>query len=72
MTLQELKARAADIYEMNMNEVEEFGTKVSMSDLDAKAKYFLYRALEDRQLQIIDMKSLGCEVVSSEVLEGEL
>ena len=73
MTKELLKAKAADIFEMNETELIEFGEEVSRSFLDDKSKMYLYRVIEDRQLQIrtADEMENAC-VVCSEIKEGEL
>jgi len=73
MTEQLLKAKAADIFDMNETELIGFGEEVSQSFLDDKSKMFLYRAIEDRQLQIRTAEEMqGACVVCSEIEEEDL
>ena len=73
MTKELLKAKAADIFEMNETELIEFGEIVSMSHIDDKSKMFLYRAIEYRQLQLRTEEEMHhASVVCSEIKAGDL
>ena len=73
MTKEMIKARVLDIYNMDEDELNEFGTKVSISDVDDKSKMFLYRAIEDRILQLREIRELQSScVVMSEIKAGDL
>ena len=73
MTKEMVKARVLDIYDMDEDELNEFGTKVSMSDVDDKSKMYLYRAIEDRILQLREKREMkGACVVMSEIKAGDL
>ena len=73
MTEQMLRAKAADIQMMDEDQLFKFGADVDMSELDGKSKMYLYRAIEDRSLQLRDIDAQsGADVVSSEIKAGEL
>ena len=73
MTNEMIKAKAIDVFAMDEDELEDFGLVVDMSDVDAKAKMYLYKAIEDRTLQLREMRELqGASVVAGEVRMGEL
>jgi len=73
MTEQMLRAKAVDIFNMNEYELQEFGEKVSMSEIDDRSKLYFYTAIEDRQMQLLAHEEMeGASVVPSELREGEL
>jgi len=73
MTEQLLKAKAADIFDMNDIELIGFGEEVSTSLLDDRSKNYLYNKIEERQLQIRAAEEMqGACVVCSEIKAGEL
>lgn len=49
MTKEMIKTKIEDVSEMDLHELEEFGRTVSMSDVNDKAKYFLYKAIDIRK-----------------------
>jgi hypothetical protein len=59
MTKELLKAKVIDIQKMSASELFEFGIEVSVSLLDAHSKEYMYRAIENRQLELEDVKSFG-------------
>jgi len=52
LTKQQVIAKIRNIAGMNLVELEEFGVKVSLSDVDDKAKYFLYKAIDCRKMEL--------------------
>ena len=71
MTKELLKAKVMDIQKMSVIELHNFGTEVSVSLLDAKAKEYMYRAIEIRQLELEDVKSFGYLVDEGDVKPEE-
>lgn len=54
------------IFNMNLSELNNYAVKVSMSEVDSKARYFLNRAIDDRRKELTE-NTLGVMVVNSEV-----
>jgi len=52
LTKQQVLARINDVVAMNEQELNEFGIKVSLSEIDDKAKYFIYQAIDYRKEQL--------------------
>jgi len=72
MTEQQLRAKAAEVYEMSEIELLEFGNEVSTSLLDGKSKICLYEAIENRQLKLDEARYLeDANVVSSDIDFGD-
>ncbi len=65
LTKQQVLARIVDVADMNEIELHDFGVKVSMSDVDDKAKFFLYRAIDMRKEQLAG--GIGIEVVNGDI-----
>ena len=56
LTKEQVMAKVKYVADMTLDELEEYGVKVSMSDIDAKAKYFIYKAIDCKKLEIKEMK----------------
>lgn len=65
LTKQQVLARIVDVAGMSENELHDFGVKVSMSDVDDKAKFFLYRAIDMRKEQLAG--GIGIDVVNGDI-----
>ena len=47
-------AKVKYVADMPMDELEEYGVKVSMSDIDSKAKFFIYKAIDCRKKELLE------------------
>lgn len=65
LTKQQVLAKIVDVAGMNENELHDFGVKVSMSDVDDKAKFFLYRDIDMRKEQLAG--GIGIDVVNGDI-----
>jgi len=52
LTKQQVIAKIKDVADMSITELEEYGVKVSMSDVDDKAKYFIYKAIDCKKEEL--------------------
>ena len=68
LTEQQLLARAAEIAEMGEITLSDFAVKLSLSNLNDKAKYYLYEAIDKRQEQLNDY--IPCAVERGEMEIG--
>ncbi|MBD3843011.1 MAG: hypothetical protein IE909_14250 [Campylobacterales bacterium] len=58
-------AKIVEIADMNENELHDFGVKISLSDVDDKAKLFLYKAIDVRREQLASV--IGIDVVNCDL-----
>jgi len=56
LTKEQVINKIFDISNMRLDELEEYGVKVSMSDIDAKAKHFIYKAIDCKKLELKEMQ----------------
>lgn len=54
------------IFNMNLKELNDYAVMVSMSDVDYKARKFLYEAIDVRREEL-EKDNIGVLVVSSEI-----
>jgi len=59
LTKQQVIAKIKDVADMTITELEEYGVKVSLSDVDDKAKYFIYKAIDCKKEEL---KSNGVDI----------
>lgn len=65
LTKQQVLAKIVEIADMNENELHDFGVKISLSDVDDKAKLFLYKAIDVRREQLASV--IGIDVVNCDL-----
>ena len=70
MSKEELLAKIKEIAEMGDYELYEFGKKVAMSGLNDKAKYYLYKAIDRRKMELKNSQSVMA--VNGEIRDGEI
>ena len=56
LTKHQVLAKIKYVDDMTLEELEEYGVKVSMSDIDAKAKYFIYKAIGCKKMELKKMR----------------
>ncbi len=56
LTKQQVLSKIYDVADMDLIELEEFGMKVSLSSVDDKAKYFLYKAIDCRKEELTKLQ----------------
>lgn len=54
------------IFNMDLSELNNYAVTVSMSDVDSKAKKFLYKAIDVRRKELTE-DTIGVMVVSSDI-----
>lgn len=70
LTKEQVQSRIVAISTMQFKELEATAIKISMSEIDKKARGFLNRAIDIRLDELLRQVSPLCE--GSEVLEGDL
>lgn len=65
MTKTILKQNIINIFDMNERELNDYGVKVSVSNVDDKARKFLYRAIDKRREEL--GRGIDPLVVSSDI-----
>ena len=72
MTNEKIKAKVKDIFSMSEVELEEFGVELSLSTVNEKTKFYLFKIIDERLMQLIEnIEMQGCDVVSSEINMGD-
>lgn len=65
MTKETLKQNIINIFNMNERELHDYGVKVSLSNVDSKARKFLYKAIDKRKEEL--GRGIDPLVVSSDI-----
>lgn len=68
----QLKAKAKQIEDMSLNEIEELKKEISQSNLTGKPKYFLYEEIDRRELELSKQEDIGILVEVSEFKYGDM
>ena len=72
MSKNTLIEKIIEISKMGAVELEHFSKKVSLSEVDEKARGFLLRAIRERERFLIEDNKHGVLVERSEVKEGDI